>query len=455
MAELKKNDIITCRIDDYTTEGSGVAHFDGHVIFIKNAIAGETCTVKILKAGKNISYGKAEDIVSPSPERAAPPCPNFPKCGGCKLMHMTYDEELRFKRGKVNAAFKRIGGLDLEVDGITGSDSCLNYRNKAIYAVSRENGRAVTGFFRERTHDVIPAEKCLIQSDYSDRAASAVRWWLDQYSVPHYNEKSCTGNVRHIFCRCGAKSGEGQVVVVTFKNELPHKAALINKILELCPETVSIVHNINANPGNTVLDGRFNTIWGSGGISDTLCGLDFKLSPRSFYQVNSHQAERLYEKAIEYASLTPEDTALDLYCGTGTITLCLAKHAKLAIGAEIVPEAIMDAGKNAGANGIKNAEFICADARDAASRLAHDGVRPDVVVLDPPRKGLSPAVIETVAGMSPKRVVYVSCDPATLARDLKIFSGLGYAPKKAHAFDLFPRTHHVEVVCLLSKQNGD
>ena len=230
MAEFRKNDIITCQIDDYTTEGSGIAHFDGRVIFIKNAIAGETCNVKILKAGKNISYGKIERITVPSPERVLPSCPNFPKCGGCKLMHMTYVEELRFKQEKVNSALKRIGGLTLEVDGITGSDSCNSYRNKAIYAVSRQNGRAVTGFFRERTHDVIPAEKCLIQDDYSDRAAAAVRWWLDRYSVPHYDEKYGSGNVRHVFCRCGKKSRQGQVAVVTFTNELPHKRALIDRI---------------------------------------------------------------------------------------------------------------------------------------------------------------------------------------------------------------------------------
>ena len=450
---LNKNDILTdAVIEGYTSEGLGVARADGRAVFVHGALRGETCDIRILKVGKTAVYAKIEKLITPSKHRAEPICPAFRTCGGCALMHMDYAEELFFKKERVENALKRIGGIDLALDAINGAEKCLRYRNKAIYAVSDAGGRAATGFFRARSHDVISVTECPIQSEYADRAALAVRTWMDRYHIPAYDEKTGGGLVRHVFCRYGFKSGEGQVTLVTSGGRLRHAEKLVDIILEKCPETVSIVHNTNETRGNTVLAGHFAVLWGREQIEDELCSLRFSLSPRSFYQVNRDQAEKLYEKAVEYAGLTGRETVIDLYCGTGTITLCMARGAGKAIGAEIVEAAVEDARRNAERNGVQNAEFICADAGKAAALLKERGVRPDVVVVDPPRKGLSADVIETIAEMSPDRVVYVSCDPATLSRDLRLFSALSYAPQKAEAFDLFPRTSHVETVCLLSRK---
>ncbi len=452
MTELTKNSIHTAVIEGYSAEGQGVARIDGQVVFVKGAVLGETCLIKILKATKNMAFAKIEEVLSPSAHRTAAPCPVFGKCGGCDLMHMDYEEELNFKRRRVNDAFARIGGLSLEVSDIIGADEIVGYRNKTICAVSEKDGQKIAGFFRSHSHDVISAENCLIQSDFSHRAVNAVLGWMTDFNVSAYNETDASGLIRHIFCRRAVKTGEAQAVIVTAKRKIPAEAELIASLRNACPELKSIVLNVNKTRGNTVLAGDFITIWGSDTIEDELCSLRFSLSPRSFYQINHAQAEKLYEKALEYAGLTGKETVLDLYCGTGTITLCLAKKAKLAIGAEIVPEAIEDANKNALKNNIQNSRFICADAGAAAKQLKDGGLRPNVVVVDPPRKGLSADVPEIIAGMGPERVVYVSCDPATLARDLKIFSTLGYEALKAEALDMFPRTCHVETVVLLSRK---
>ncbi|MEL4105480.1 23S rRNA (uracil(1939)-C(5))-methyltransferase RlmD [Oscillospiraceae bacterium WX1] len=441
-----KNSIHTVVIEGYTSSGDGVAHIDGRVVFVKGALAGETCDIKVLKDSKNIVYAKVLKILSPSGARIDPACPNFGKCGGCDLLHMDYAEELRFKRRRVEDALQRIGGLTVPVTGIIGSDDVARYRNKAIYAVGKDEGRTVTGFYRERSHDIVPTDTCLIQAEVSDRAAAAVRRWMDRYSVPAYDEVRRSGAVRHVFCRYAFATKKALVTIVSNDRDLPHPEALIDEIRRLCPETAGIVLNVNKTRGNTVLAGEFTTLWGEDFIVDELCALRFKLSPRSFYQINRSQAEKLYAKALEYAALTGTETVLDLYCGTGTITLILATGAKKAFGAEIVEAAIADARENAAFNNIQNAEFLCADAGDAARALQDRGIRPDVVVVDPPRKGLAPDVIETIAALSPARVVYVSCDPATLARDLKHFDGLGYKAVEATAFDMFPRCAHVETV---------
>lgn len=452
MTELKKNKTLTVTIEGYTSEGDGVAHAeDGRVIFVKGALLGETCQVKILKDAKSIIYAKTEQILTPSANRIAPACANFGKCGGCDLLHMAYDEELRFKQRRVEDALRRIGGLNVPLTGIIGADNIENYRNKAIYSVGKVEGRAVTGFFRERSHDIVPTEQCLIQAEVSDRAAAAVRHWMDRYAVPAYNETLRTGIVRHVFCRYAFATKKALVTLVSFERHIPHPEALVEEIRQRCPEAAGVVLNVNKTRGNTVLAGEFLTLWGDDHITDVLCGLHFKLSPRSFYQINSAQAEKLYGKALEYAGLTGTETVLDLYCGTGTITLVMASKARRAIGAEIVEAAIEDAKKNAALNGIVNAEFICADAGDAAKSLRDSGAMPDVVVVDPPRKGLAPDVIETIATLSPARVVYVSCDPATLARDLKLFEPLGYKAMEATAFDMFPRCAHVETVVWMSR----
>lgn len=451
MAEIKKNAVFTVTVEGYTHEGDGVAHIDGRVVFIKGALSGEQCEIKILKDGKNIVYARLEKLLAPSPSRIAPQCPNFGKCGGCDFLHMDYAEELRLKLRRVEDALRRIGGLNVKVTGIVGADSIVNYRNKAIYAVGKSEGRAITGFFRERSHDIVPTEKCLIQTDVSDRASAAVRRWMDRYCVPAYNEELRSGVVRHVFCRYAFAVKKALVTVVSYEKTLPHPEALVGEIRRRCPETAGVVLNVNRTRGNTVLTGEFLTLWGDDFIVDELNGLKFKLSPRSFYQINSAQAEKLYGKALEYAALTGSETVLDLYCGTGTITLIMAGRVKYAVGAEIVEAAISDAWENAAMNGIENVDFIYADAGDAARELKTKGVLPDVVVVDPPRKGLSPTVIDTVSDLSPARVVYVSCDPATLARDLKIFETKGYKAVEATAFDMFPRCAHVECIVLMSR----
>ncbi|SHH65299.1 23S rRNA (uracil1939-C5)-methyltransferase [Sporobacter termitidis DSM 10068] len=450
MSEIKKNSIFTVTIEGYTHEGDGVAHVDGRVFFVKGALLGETAEVRVLKDSRNIVYAKIEKLLTASPSRIAPSCSNFGKCGGCDLLHMDYAEELNLKRRRVEDALRRIGGLDVIVTGIVGASSIENYRNKAIYAVGKSEGRAVTGFYRERSHDIVPTEACRIQADVSDRAAAAVRRWMDRFFVTAYNEELRSGVVRHVFCRYAFATKKAQVTIVSFEPDLLHPGALIDEIRKACPETAGIVLNVNRTRGNTVLAGDFKTLWGDDFIVDELCALKFKLSPRSFYQINSAQAEKLYAKALDYAALTGSETVLDLYCGTGTITLILAGRARRAIGAEIVEAAISDAWENAALNNIKNVEFICADAGDAAESLKNRGALPDVVVVDPPRKGLAPEVIATIAALSPARVVYVSCDPATLARDLKLFDGYGYKALEATAFDMFPRCAHVETVVLMS-----
>jgi len=451
MADIKKNTIFTVTIEGYTHEGDGVAHIEGRVVFVKGALKGEQCEIKVLKDSKNIIYARMEKLLAPSPSRIAPLCPNFGKCGGCDLLHMDYAEELRLKLRRVEDALRRIGGLDVKVTGITGADSIENYRNKAIYAVGKREGRTVTGFFRERSHDIVPTEKCLIQADVSDRASAAVRRWMDRYYIPAYNEELRSGVVRHVFCRYAYATKKALVTLVSNEKNLTHPEALIEEIRRQCPEAAGVVLNVNKTRGNTVLAGEFSTLWGDDFIVDELNGLKFKLSPRSFYQINSAQAEKLYGKALEYAALCGTETVLDLYCGTGTITLIMAGRAKHAVGAEIVEAAISDAWENAALNGIQNVDFICADAGDAARELETKGVLPDVIVVDPPRKGLSPAVIDTISALSPARVVYVSCDPATLARDLKIFETKGFKAMEATAFDMFPRCAHVETVVWMSR----
>lgn len=451
MSDLNKNTLHTVTIEGYTHTGDGVTHIAGHACFVKGALVGETCEVKVLKSSKNIIFAKLEKIVNPSPARITPCCTNFGKCGGCDLLHMDYTEELQLKHRRVEDALCRIGGLDVSLEGIVGADCIESYRNKAIYAVGTKVGHAVTGFYRERSHDIVPTERCHIQTEVSDRAAAAVRRWMDRYQVTAYDEVRHRGLVRHVYCRYAFKTGMAQVTIVANGDGLPHTEALIDELRRDCPETAGIILNINKTRGNTVLAGDFITLWGDVYIMDELCNLTFKLSPRSFYQINSAQADKLYTKALEYAALTGSETVLDLYCGTGTITLVMAGRAKRAIGAEIVEAAINDARENAALNHITNAEFICADAGVAATLLREKCDTPDVVVVDPPRKGLAPDVIETITGLSPARIVYVSCDPATLARDLKLFDGLGYKTTRATAFDMFPRCAHTEVCCLIVK----
>jgi 23S rRNA (uracil1939-C5)-methyltransferase len=453
MEALAKNQIHTSVVTGYSSEGYGVCRICSRAVFVPGVLMGEEVRVHIVKVTSSAVFGKAEEIVSPSPERQSVPCPVHGKCGGCTLLHMSYEEELRFKLARVNDVIARVGGLEFTVPEIVGAPSREGYRNKTIYNVA---AGPVSGFFRQRSHDVIPVERCHIQPECSDRACAAVREWMAQFGVSAYDEKAHTGCVRHVFARYAFATGEMQVTLVVC--DKPNKKALEalpERVLGACPELKSLVLCRNTTRGNTVLNGTLTTLWGKDTITDRLCGLEFELSPFSFYQINPVQAEKLYNRALEYAAPEGLGTVLDLYCGAGTISLCLARGAQRVIGAEIVADAVADARRNAERNGIKNAEFICADAGMAAQELARRGIRPDAIVVDPPRKGLSAEVIDAAVSMQPERIVYVSCDPATLARDMKIFAQKGYTPQKATAFDLFPATRHVETVVLLSKGEID
>ena len=450
MEALEKGSIYTAVIDGYSSEGLGIARVNGAVVFVPHAVRGEEIDLRITKVMKTSCAGEIVKIHDPSPERMEPECPYAGKCGGCAYRHFTYPEELWAKRQRVQDALTRIGGLELTVEEILGAKNPEHYRNKSQYPVGADGS---IGFFQARTHKVVPIRRCLIQTEAADRTAQAVGEWMRRYKISAYDETTGKGLVRHVCVRVNRK-GESLCCVVVNGNKVPREPELAAYVTAAVPHTVGVLLNSNTRRGNVVLGDKYRTLFGRNYLMDTLCGLEFKLSMPSFYQVNRDQAEVLYGKALEFAGLTGNETVLDLYCGIGTITLCLAKAAKRVIGAEIVPPAIRDAKENALRNHIENAEFFCGDAADIAAKLESDGLRPDVVTVDPPRKGLAPEVIASVAAMGPEKVVYVSCDPATLGRDVKIFREFGYEAKRAAAVDMFPGTAHVETVVLLSRETN-
>ena len=451
MEALEKGSVYTAVIDGYSSEGLGIARVNGAVVFVPHAVRGEEIDLRITKVMKTSCTGEIVKIHNPSPERMEPECPYAGKCGGCAYRHLTYPEELWTKRQRVQDALTRIGGLDLTVEEILGAKNPEHYRNKSQYPVGADGS---IGFFQARTHKVVPIRRCLIQTEAADRTAQAVGEWMRRYKISAYDETTGKGLVRHVCVRVNRK-GESLCCVVVNGNKVPREPELAAYVTVAVPHTVGVLLNSNTRRGNVVLGDKYRTLFGRNYLMDTLCGLEFKLSMPSFYQVNRDQAEVLYGKALKFAGLTGNETVLDLYCGIGTITLCLAKAAKRVIGAEIVPPAIRDAKENALRNHIENAEFFCGDAADIAAKLESDGLRPDVVTVDPPRKGLAPEVIASVAAMGPEKVVYVSCDPATLGRDVKVFREFGYEAKRAAAVDMFPGTAHVETVVLLSKGEVD
>ena len=448
--ELAKNQEHTVTIEGYGEGGMGVARIDGRVVFVHGALRGEKCRVLILKTLKSVAFAKVLEVLEPSSERITPDCPYFPRCGGCTYRHIRYEEELRLKRQRVQDNLSRIGGSDVTVEEILGARDTLRYRNKAQYPVSKDGA---VGFYRARTHEVIECEHCLLVKPEADAAAEALREYMQSCCVAGYDEKTGRGLVRHLYIRSNA-AGESLVCVLVNGDKLPKEDRLVTLLRDACPKCTGIVLGTNTKKGNVILGDHYRTLWGSDRLEDTLCGKTFRLSVPSFYQVNRVQAERLYAKAIEFAGLTGQETVLDLYCGAGTITLALSDHAKKVLGAEIVPEAIDDARENAARNGVKNAEFFCGDASDVAKKLARENLRPDVITVDPPRKGLAADVVESIAEMQPGRVVYVSCDSATMARDVKRLADLGYTAQRACAVDMFPRADHVETICLLSKLNA-
>ena len=448
---LKKNDTCVITIHGYTAEGMGVGRADdGMAVFVPGAARGDRLEVLLVKVLKNYAFGKIQKILEPSPYRIQADCPHFGKCGGCDFRHLTYEEELWLKARRVHDAMERIGGFDLPIPAITGSPEVLRYRNKGQFPVGRDENGVAFGFYRSRSHQLIPLTDCRLQSEESCALAAAVCRWADAHKVAPYDEQTHKGILRHIYVRQG-RAGLHLTLVVR-EDKLPAPDALVDLCREAVPALCGIVINVNDVPGNRVLGRGCRTLWGDGRLEDDLMGNRFRLSPLSFYQVNHAQTENLYACAAAWAAPDDQTDALDLYCGVGTITLTLAGRCKSVVGVEIVPAAIEDAKENAARNGIENARFLCADAGQAAAKMAAEGLRPQVIVVDPPRKGLDEAAVKAICDMAPERVVYVSCDCASLARDAKMLAETGgYRPVKVQAFDMFPRTANVETVALLEK----
>ncbi len=453
---MNKNDIIRLSIGDMTADGSGVGRADdGTVVFVPDTAVGDVCDVRILKVKKSLSYGKIEHIITPSSDRIEPHCPVSTRCGGCVYRHLAYDAELKIKHKKVFDAVTRIGkvGGDL-VKPIIGADKdkINRYRNKAQIPVGvNKAGEVEMGFYSRHSHRIAPCSDCLLSPVIFTQISNTFKEFVTKYPYLIYDEEKHSGKIRHLYLRIAEQTGEVMVCIVVNGKSFDYQEEFFNSIIEKYSQIKSIVINVNKAKTNVILGYENIVVYGKESITDVLCDLEFELSPLAFYQVNRLQAQRLYEKAREYAALTKDDVLLDLYCGTGTIGLSMAKECKKLIGVEIIPEAIENAKINAKRNGIDNARFICGDAEKAAAKLKKEGITPDVIVVDPPRKGLTEKLIDTIVEMSPKRVVYVSCDPATLARDLKQFEDLQYSVKEITPVDLFPRTAHVESVALLTK----
>lgn len=445
MADWKKNSLHTLHIDSYTAQGFGVARLDGRVVFIPGTIRGEDWKVQLLKVQKNIAWGRGVELLTPSPQRLEPDCPISGKCGGCQYRHMTYEEELSAKWDRVNDALRRLGGLDLELPPVLGAEDPLRYRNKVQLPVAQGKHGLSIGYFRPRSHDVLDVEDCPLQPMAVTRLRGAFKAWMEQWSVPAYDESTCQGLIRHLYVRTN-QAGQALCCVVANGKKLPQVPELVEALCKAEPGLVGLVLNINQKDTNVILGPEYRTLWGQDFLEETLCGMTFRLSVPSFFQINWAQTQRLYAQAVDFAALTGQETVLDLYCGIGTISLALAQKAGQVIGAEIVPQAIEDAKANAARNKVGNTRFFCGDAGAVAARLAQEGVRPQVICVDPPRKGLAPEVPAILASMAPERIVYVSCDPATLARDAKRLEELGYRAVKVQAVDLFPRTAHVETV---------
>ena len=442
-----KGQIYHAHIEGYASDGSGVARIGGMAVFVKNAIRDELTDVLVEHVGHSAAWGRVVKQHHPCPARIRPDCELYESCGGCQFRHMNYPEELEAKRMRVEDALRRIGGLTLGVSRIWGAERTDRYRNKIQFPV----GDRAIGYYRARSHDVVDVADCMLQPERAAACRKAVLDWMVKYSVPHYNERAHKGLVRHLYLRFN-QAGETLCCLVVNGKTLPHADELVVALRAADPGLVGVVLSVNTRKTNVILGQEYHTLWGRDWLEETLCGLTFRLSVPSFFQINRAQTEVLYGRALELAGLTGTETVLDLYCGIGTISLAMAGRAGRVIGAEIVPQAIEDAKDNAARNGITNAEFFCGDAVRVAARLSEEGLRPDVITVDPPRKGLSPEVPELLARMNPRRIVYVSCDPATLARDLKRLEELGYKAVHAEAVDLFPRTAHIESVVKLERQ---
>ncbi|MBM5612250.1 23S rRNA (uracil(1939)-C(5))-methyltransferase RlmD [Listeria seeligeri] len=446
---LKKNQSVEITIEDLTHDGNGVGKIDGYPLFIPNTLPGEKVTAKIIKLSKNYGFARMENLEVVSAERVEPPCAVYSKCGGCSLQHLSYVGQLAFKRNQVEETMKRIGKLNVEVKETLGMENPWRYRNKSQVPVGFVNGKLTAGFYQKRSHEIIDMSTCLIQSEQGDFAVQKTREVLAKYGTEPYDEKTGKGDIRHIMTRFAHTTGQLMLVLVTTKDRLPFKEEIIRDLTEQLALT-SIVQNINPQKTNVIFGDRTKTLWGKDIIEDTIHGIRFAISARSFYQVNPLQTEVLYQQAIEAAELTGEETVIDAYCGIGSISLCLAKKAKHVYGVEIVDQAIQDARANAELNNLSNTTFETGKAEEVIPTWYKAGIVADVLVVDPPRKGCDEKLLQTILAMKPKKVVYVSCNPGTLARDMKILSDGGYEANLVQPVDMFPMTTHIEAVTVLN-----
>ena len=447
---FKKNTIHEMLCDSLGQDAQGVCRQDGIVVFVPDLLPGERALVKIVKTEKRYAYGRVEQRLNDSPDRRGPFCPIAKRCGGCVCQHMTYEATLEYKRAQVESLLLRGGGVAITVPPVLGMDHPYHYRNKGMYPVGMSHGQAVSGFFAPRSHDIIslPETGCPIQDEASSDAVRLILDWIRSYAIPVYDEKTHRGIVRHIMTRC-TKSGELMVGIIAADRKLPQFDALLASLRKHLPQLKTVFLSVNTKPGNTILGEEIHTLWGAPTLQDTLSDLSFTISPLSFFQVNAVQTEKLYQLAVDYAGLTGTETVVDAYCGTGTISLLLARRAGKVIGIEIVDAAIQNAIQNAQRNGIQNARFFTGATEHILPELVADGLSPDVIVLDPPRKGCDPAVLDAIIAAGPKRVVYVSCGPSTLARDVAHLTQHGYTVSAVQPVDMFCWTSSIETVALL------
>lgn len=451
---LKKNDVITVAISDLSHEGAGVAKHDGFVFFVDNALPGEIIDMRVLKVNKNSGFGKVEAYQKLSPARNQAIDVTYLRTGIADFGHLAYEDQLRFKQKQVQDNLYKIAGInDVTVNQTIGMDNPLAYRNKAQVPVRRVNGQLETGFFRKHSHDLVPISDYYIQDKEIDRLINFTRELLRRFDVKPYDEKEQTGLIRHIVVRRGHYSGEMMLVLVTTRPKVFRVDQVISKIVESFPAVVSIIQNINDKNTNAIFGKDFKTLYGKDTITDSMLGNDFAISAQSFYQVNTVMAEKLYQTAIAFSDLSEDDVVIDAYSGIGTIGLSFAKTVKAVYGVEVIEAAVKDAQQNAARNGITNVHFVADTAENAMATWAKEGIKPSVILVDPPRKGLTESFIQASVAMGPQKITYVSCNPATMARDIKRYQELGYKLTKVQPVDLFPQTHHVETVCLLTRKN--
>lgn len=444
---VEKNTYYDVTFEDLTHDGAGVAKIEGFPIFVPNGLPDERAKIKVIKVKKGYGFGRLIEIYEKSKFRVDAPCPVFKECGGCQLQHLSYEGQMVAKQKQVQEVLTRIGKLpEIKVHSVLGMEHPWRYRNKAQVPVADREGGLVAGFYQQRSHEIIDMEACLIQQEKNDEVVQKVKSICDKYKVRAYDEKNHKGTLRHIMARYGLVTEEVMVVLITRTKELPNKEEIIAEIVRLVPNVKSIVQNVNPKRTNVIFGDETAVLWGEEYIYDNIGDIKFAISARSFYQVNPEQTKVLYDKALEYAELSGSETVIDAYCGIGTISLFLAQKAKKVYGVEIVPEAIEDAKRNAALNGIENAEFAVGEAEVVIPNWKKQGIKADVIVVDPPRKGCDEALLQTIIEMKPKRVVYVSCNPATLARDLRILEDGGFKTAEVQPVDMFPHTVHCEAV---------